>query len=326
MQMPITIFFVFTLSICAASAQQPGLAAGWPVRPVTFVVPFPAGSATDLIARVVARDLSGRIGQPVIIENRPGADGTIGVRQVARSAPDGYTFSFASPSAYAAAPYVYTNLAYDPTKDLAPVSMVGRTPYAFAVYPDLGVTNILGLVALAKSKPGQLNYSSIGEGSIAHLGMVVFAEKMGVDIHHVPYKTTAQSIIDVSTGIIHMQLASIPPIVSLHQARKIAVLAIAGKNRIPLMPEVPTMGEAGIPDYEQTFWLAIFAPAGTPDPVIHRLNREIAAGLQTGAVKSAFVSQGVETEHSTPLELGEILKRDIENYRGVASKAKIARH
>lgn len=326
MRRPITILLAFVLSICGASAQQSAPPAAWPVRPVTFVVPFPAGSATDLIARVVARDLSGRIGQPVIIENRPGADGTIGVRQVARSAPDGYTFSFGSPSAYAAAPYVYTNLAYDPTKDLVPVSMVGRTPYAFAVYPDLGVTDILGLVALAKSKPGQLNYSSIGEGSIAHLGMVVFAEKTGLDIHHVPYKSTAQSIIDVSSGIIHMQLASIPPIVSLHQARKIAVLGIAGKNRISLMPEVPTMAEAGIPDYEQTFWLAIFAPAATPDPIIQRLNREIAAGLQTNVVKNAFMAQGVETEHSTSLHLGEILKRDIENYRDVASKAKIARH
>jgi tripartite-type tricarboxylate transporter receptor subunit TctC len=276
--------------------------------------------------RVVARDLSGRIGQPIIIENRPGADGTIGVRQVARSAPDGYTFSFGSPSAYAAAPYVYTNLAYDPTKDLVPVSMVGRTPYAFAVYPDLGVTDVLGLVALAKSKPGQLNYSSIGEGSIAHLGMVVFAEKMGLDIHHVPYKSTAQSIIDVSAGIIHMQLASIPPIVSLHQAKKILVLGVAGRKRIPLMPEVPTMAEAGILDYEQTFWLAIFAPAGTPDPIIHRINREVGAGLQTDAVKNAFIVQGVVTEHSTPKELGEILRKDIDAYRNVASKAGIARH
>src|SRR3954470_3293933 len=135
------------LSAGPALAQQSASPATWPVRSVTFVVPFPAGSATDLIARVVARDLSGRIGQPVIIENRPGADGTIGVRQVARSAPDGYTFSFGSPSAYAAAPYVYTNLAYDPTKDLAPVSVVGRTPYAFAVYPKLGVKDVLGLVA-----------------------------------------------------------------------------------------------------------------------------------------------------------------------------------
>jgi tripartite-type tricarboxylate transporter receptor subunit TctC len=307
-------------------AQAQPAASAWPTRPITFIVPNPAGSATDLVARVIARDLTSRLGQSVIIENRPGADGTIGVRQVVRSPPDGYTFSFGSPSAYAAAPYVYTNLAYDPTKDLAPVSMVGRTPYGFAVYPGLGVKNILELVALAKSKPGELNYSSIGEGSVAHLGMVVFAEKMGLDLHHVPYKTTAQSIIDVATGIIHMQLASIPPIVSLHEAKKIQVLGIAGKNRLALMPEIPTMREAGIPDYEQTFWLALFAPAGTPTTIVARLNQEIGAGLQTEAVKSSFITQGVETEHSTPEGLGDILRRDIDVYRDVASKAGIARH
>jgi tripartite-type tricarboxylate transporter receptor subunit TctC len=312
------------LTVHIAHAQPAGSA--WPTRPVTFVVPNPAGSATDLVARVIARDLSQRLGQPVIIENRPGADGTIGVRQVVKSAPDGYTISFGSPSAYAAAPYVYTNLAYDPVKDLVPISMVGRTPYAFAVYPGLGVKNILELVALAKSKPGQLNYSSIGEGSVAHLGMVVFADKMGLQLQHVPYKTTAQSIVDVATGIIHMQLASIPPIISLRESKKIQVLGIAGKNRIALMQDVPTMVEAGIPDYEQTFWLAMFGPAGTPAPIVARLNREVTAGLQTEAVKNAFMVQGVETEPSTPAGLGEILRHDIDEYRVVATKAGIPRH
>jgi tripartite-type tricarboxylate transporter receptor subunit TctC len=320
----IAVMLSLLLVVSVARAQPSG--AVWPTRPVTFVVPNPAGSATDLVARVVARDLSQRIGQPVIIENRPGADGTIGVRQVVKSAPDGYTISFGSPSAFAAAPYVYTNLAYDPMKDLVPISMVGRTPYAFAIYPGLGVKNILELVALAKAKPGQFNYSSIGEGSVAHLGMVVFAEKMGLQLQHVPYKTTAQSIIDVATGIIHMQLASIPPIVSLHESKKIQVLGIAGKNRIPLMPDVPTIAEAGIPAYEQTFWLAMFGPAGVPTPIVARLNREVAAGLQTEAVKNAFMAQGVETERSTPDGLGEILRQDIDAYREVASKAGIPRH
>src|SRR5215467_1902968 len=307
-------------------AQAQSQPTPWPSRPVTLVVPNPAGSATDLVARVIARDLTARLGQPIVIENRPGADGTIGVRQVVRSAPDGYTFSFGTPSAYAAAPYVYTNLSYDPVKDLAPVSMVGRTPYAFVAYPGLGVNNIRELVTYAKARPGKLNYSSIGEGSIAHLGMVLFAEKMGLDLHHVPYKTTAQSIIDIASGIIHMQLASVSPIVSLYESKKIQVLGIAGKRRLPLLPGVPTMAEAGIPAYEQTFWLAMFAPAGTPAPIVERLNREIGAGLRTDAVINAFIAQGVETEHSTPEGLAGILVRDIEAYRELASKAGIARH
>jgi tripartite-type tricarboxylate transporter receptor subunit TctC len=184
----------------------------------------------------------------------------------------------------------------------------------------------LELVVYAKARPGKLNYSSIAEGSIGRIGMVVFAEKIGLDLHHVPYKTTAQSIIDVASGIIHMQLASVPPIISLYESKKIQALGIAGKRRIPLMPDVPTMAEAGIPDYEQTFWLAMFAPAGTPAPLVARVNREIGAGLLTDAVIKAFVAQGVETEHSTPEGLAEILVRDIENYREVASKTGIARH
>jgi tripartite-type tricarboxylate transporter receptor subunit TctC len=311
-----------SMLVGAAAQAQPA----WPSRPVTFVVPNPAGSATDLVARVIAKDLTARLGQPVIIENRPGADGTIGVRQVAKSTPDGYTISFGSPSAYAAAPYVYSNLAYDPTKDLVPISMVGRTPYAFAVYPGLGVKNVLEFVALAKAKPGFYNFSSIGDGSVAHLGMVVFSEKMGLKLHHVPYKSTAQSIIDVVSGIIHLQLASIPPIVSLYETKRIQVLGIAGKNRLPLLKDVPTMAEAGIPDYEQTFWLAMFGPAGMPAEIVTRLNRAVGAALQTEEVKQAFVQQGVETEHSTPEELGATLRRDIDAYREVATKAGIARH
>src|SRR5262245_8748498 len=167
-------FTMFRLIASLLVLVVPGLAlvqmAAWHSRPTTMVVPNPAGSASDLVARAVARDLDARLGQPIVIENRPGADGTIGVRQVVRSAPDGYTLSFGTPSAYAAAPYVYSNLSYDPVKDLAPVSIVGRTPYVFAVYPGLGVKNILELVAYAKARPGKLNYSSIGEGSIAHLG------------------------------------------------------------------------------------------------------------------------------------------------------------
>jgi tripartite-type tricarboxylate transporter receptor subunit TctC len=324
------IRFIATLGTCllaaAGLARAQPAAAPWPSRPVTFVVPFPAGSATDLVARVIARDLGPRLGQSVIIENRAGADGTIGTRAVAKAAPDGYTLSFATPSAYAAAPYVYVNLAYDPTRDLVPVTMIGRTPYVLAVYPGLGVKNVKELVARAKDKPGSLNYSSIGEGSIAHLGMVVFADKMGIQIQHVPYKTSAQSIVDVATGIIHMQLASIPPTVSLYESRRVQVLAVAGPHRVPLMKDVPTMAEQGISDYEQTFWLALFAPAGTPPDIIARLNREIAAGLATDEVRNALIAQGVEAEPSTPEALAAIVRRDIEAYREVATKAGIERH
>jgi tripartite-type tricarboxylate transporter receptor subunit TctC len=179
------------------------------------------------------------------------------------------------------------------------------------------------LVALAKSKPGTLNYSSVGEGSISHVGMLVFANKMGIELTHIPYKSTAQSIIDVSTGLIHLQLASIPPALSLYQAGKVQVLAVAGPQRIALMPDVPTMAEAGVADYEATFWLAMFAPAGTSAAIVARLNRELADVLKTDAVKQAFAAQGVVPEHSTPEALGVLLQRDIETFRGVMTKAGI---
>ena len=307
-------------AVCAQSGSS-----AWPTRPLTVIVPNPAGSSNDIIARIVGRDLSARLGQPVIIENRPGADGTIGVRQVVRAAPDGYTLSFGSSTAYAGVPYLYTSPPYDPLKDLAPISIVGRSPYVFAVFPGLGVKSVAELVELAKTKPGQLNYSSIGEGSIAQLGMVDFGERMKIDLQHIPYKSTAQSIIDVSTGIIHMQLATVAPTVPLFDAKKIQVLGIAGKNRLPVFPGIPTMAEAGVPGYEHTFWVAMFAPAGTPEPIIARLNAEIAAGLANDTVKQAFNVQGVETEHSGSAGLQQILRQDIESYRKIASKAGIPR-
>ena len=311
--------------IMSGIAYSQPAASSWPTRPVSLVVSNVAGSAGDFFARVLARDLTGRLGQPIIIENHGGAGGVIGTRQVAKAAPDGYKLSYGSPTSYVAAPYVFTNLAYDPTKDLVPISMVGRAPYALVAYPGLGIRNVLDLVALAKSKPGTLNLSSNGEGSVSHLGMVIFAEKMGLKLHHVPYKSTAQSITDVVTGLIHLQLASISPIISLYQSKKIQVLGIAGKHRIPLMKDVPTMAEAGVADFEHNFWMAIFGPAGIQPDIIARLNREVGAALQTDGVKKAFVELGVEPEHSTPEELGEILRRDIAAYRDIATKVGIPR-
>lgn len=298
-------------------------AAAWPTRTITLLVPYPAGSATDIAARILVQELGPRLGKPIVIENRPGADATIGTRAVARAAPDGYTLALGTPSAYVSAPVLYANVGYDPARDFAPISLVGRTPYVFAVYPGLGVKTISELVALAKSKPGALNFSSVGEGSVSHVGMLIFARKMGIALTHVPYKSTAQSIVDVSTGIIHMQLASIPPTVPLYQAGKIQVLAVAGAKRVAMMPDVPTMAEAGVPDYEATFWLAMFAPAGTAAAVVTRLNRELDDVLRTKTLAQAFAPQGIEPEHSSPEALAALLRHDIDAFRKIADAAGI---
>jgi tripartite-type tricarboxylate transporter receptor subunit TctC len=311
------------LMLPGSAFAQPAADTPWPMRPVTVIVPYPAGSATDIIARIVGRGLGERLGQPIVIEDRPGADGTIGTRAVAKAVPDGYTLAFGTPSAYVSAPTLYPNLAYDPVKDFAPISLAGRTPYVFAAYPGLGVKSVLELVALARAKPGELNYSSVGEGSISHVGMLIFANKMGIALTHIPYKSTAQSIVDVSAGIIHLQLASIPPTVALYQAGKVEVLAVAGSKRVALMPDVPTMAEAGVADYEATFWLAVFAPAGTPARIVARLNRELTEVLKAEELKKAFAQQGVEPEHSSPEGLGSVLRRDIEAFRDVVMKGGI---
>ena len=319
----ITLAMVMTASVTVSDAQTSS--EPWPTRPLTLIVPNPAGSSNDIIARIVGRDLSTRLGQPVIVENRPGADGTIGVRQVVRAAPDGYTFSFGSSTAYAGVPYLYLNPPYDPLKDLAPISIVGRSPYVFVVSPSLEAKSVADVVALAKAKPGHLNYSSIGEGSIAQLGMADFEERMGIKLQHIPYKSTPQSIVDVSTGIIQMQLATVAPTVPLFEAQKVRVLGIAGKNRLSLFQGVPTMAEAGVPGYEHTFWVAMFAPASTPQPIVERVNKEIRAGIATAALRQAFNLQGVETEHSGAEGLQHILQNDIMTYRSTASKAGVPR-
>ena len=289
--------------------QGPAVAqANWPERPVTYVIPFPAGSATDVVARIVGREMSKRFGQPVIIENRAGGDGINGTRLAARSDPDGYTVTIGTPSSYAAAPTVHAgSLPYDPVKDFTPISLIGRTPYLLAVSPKLRVKNVEELVALAKSKPGALNYSSVGEGSVARIGMLIFALQKGLAFQHIPYKTSAQSVVDLAAGIIDLQLATIPPTLPLYQGGKIGVLAVTSTKRIALLPEIPTMQEAGVPDYDMTFWLAMFAPSKTPRHIIDKLNLVMRETLEVPEVRAALGKQGIEAE----FELGTTNGRNL---------------
>ena len=221
-------------------SSSPLAQTAWPTRPITIVVPSPAGSASDIVARTITPSMARKLGQPVIIDNRTGAEGTIAGRAVARSEPNGYTIGLGTPSSYAIAPSLRANLGYDPLKDFAPVSLLGNTPYLLVVNSGLGVNSVAELTALARSKPGVLNYSSAGEGSIAHLGMLMLAKKLGITLTHVPYKSTAQSIIDVANGTIHLQLATIAPTISLYQAGRVRILGVADTQRVALLPEIPT--------------------------------------------------------------------------------------
>ena len=300
----------------------------WPTRPITIVVPAPAGSASDIVARTITPSLARKLGQPVIIDNRTGAEGTIAGRAVARSEPNGYIIGLGTPSSYAIAPSLRTNLGYNPLKDFAPVSLLGNTPYLLVVNAGLGVNSVAELTALARSKPGVLNYSSAGEGSIAHLGMLMLAKKLGITLTHVPYKSTAQSIIDVANGTIHIQLATIAPTISLYQAGRVRILGVADTQRVALLPEIPTLQEQGLSDFKVTFWLALVVATATPKSIVLRLNRAIHDALAEQDSQKAFFQQGVTAKGSSPLELRQLLESDIALYQqlifGIGDSAALA--
>ena len=241
-----------------------------------MIVGYPAGSATDAAARVVTGPLAKKLGQPVIIENRGGADGMIAGRAIARSDANGYTMGFSTTTSWALALNMQPQqMGFDPRKDFASVSLLGDTHYLLIVNADLGVNSVADLVALAKrSKVGALNFSSTGDGSIAHLGMLIIAKKLGIEMTHVPYKSTAQSIIDVASGVIQLQLATISPTVPLVHAGKVRVLGIASDRRSPLMPDVPTLAEQGAAT-TASFSLGFVFPSGTPDGDRETLERSL---------------------------------------------------
>lgn len=314
----LTVFLVVAAS--SAAVESVLGQAEWPDRPVTLLVPYPAGSAADALARTLVRPLRESLGQTFVIENRPGADGMIAGRDAARSEPNGYTQYFGVTTSLSLAYNLQPNLGFDPRKDFAPVSMVGRTAYLLIVNSALGVSSIPELVALARSKPGSLNYSSTGEGSIAHLGMLVLAKKLGIEMTHIPYKSTAQSIIDVASGVIQLQLATISPTIPLYQAGKVRILGVASDRRTPLLPDVPTLQEQGVSDFQATFSMGLFLPAGSPEVVVKRLNQAVGAALVDPAVQKSYFQQGVEPKASSPADLGKYLAAEIETYRQVIAE------
>src|SRR5437667_1188889 len=247
---------------------------GWPERPLRLVVPFPAGSSTDIIARILAQKLSHRLGQQVVSENRAGASGNIGADTVAKAAPDGYTIGIATASTHAVAASLSPNLPYDPIRDFAPVGMIGSQPYVLVLHPALPARNLAELIALARAKPGTLNYGSAGVASLAHLATALFATMAAIDIVHVPYKSSAQSVTDMITGRLDMQFATIAPSLPNIQAGQLRALATSGKTRVAVLPGVPTVAEAGIAGYEAALWGALVMPSATPPTVLARLSRE----------------------------------------------------
>ena len=310
-------------AVIAISAIAEAGEDGWPQRPLRLVVPFPAGSSTDIIARIVAQKLSHRLGQQIVIENRAGASGNIGADTVAKATPDGYTIGIATASTHAVAASLSPNLPYDPIRDFAPVAMIGSQPYVLVLHPALPAHNLAELIALAKAKPGTLNYGSAGVASLAHLATELFASMAGVNIVHVPYKSSSQSMTDMITGRLDMQFATIAPSLPTIRAGQLRALVTSGKTRVAALPELPTVAEAGIAGYEAALWVSFVMPSGTPPRIIARLNREVNDVLESSDGTEALVAQGMAPEPGPPEALTERIRGDIAKWRGVAARAGI---
>jgi len=303
----------------AAAAQS----ADWPARPIRLVVPFPPGSSSDIVARLVAHSLGERLGQQLVVENRPGASGSVGTEAVARANPDGYTLGLANTSTLALSPSLAVRPAYDPLKDFAPISMVGASPFVLALYPGLPVHDLKELIARAKAEPHKLTFAEAGPATLANLAGVLFAKMANIELTMVSYRGTEQEVLDVIEGRVDMQIATIPPTLALIRDGKVRAVAVTGARRSAMLPDVPTVAESGLPGYETALWQAIYAPAGTPAPIVTRLNAEMNAILRDRDVVEAFARLGVEVEPSTPQELADRIAADLKKWREVIVSAGI---
>jgi tripartite-type tricarboxylate transporter receptor subunit TctC len=308
---------------CGAAQAQTAAIDNWPNKPIRVIIPFPGGASSDVVGRLILAKLGQRLGQQLFVENKPGASGNIGADAIAKAASDGYTIGLVTGSTQAVAPSVTSNLPYDPLKDFKPVAMIGAAPYVLVVYPSLPVKSVAELIALAKQKPGELNYGSAGIASLAHLMSAQFAVLAGIDITHVPYKSSAQSVIDMLGGRLEMQFATIAPVLPNIRAGQLRALATTGSRRVPALPDVPTVAEAGIPDYEASLWMAFVAPAGVPDRIVARLNKEINTILDEPEAKGLIEQQGFEPEPGPPDAVTERVRSEIAKWKLVVAKAGI---
>ena len=313
--MRLLLALAFTLATVPALAQ-------YPIRPVKLIVPFPPAGATDIVGRIVAQKLTERLGQSVLVENKPGAGGSIGSDIVAKSAADGYTLLMATSSTHSIGPSLQ-KLPYDPIKDFAPVTHVANVPNVLVVSPTLPVKNVAEFVALAKSRPGQLNFASSGVGTIVHLNAELFKMITGVDLLHVPYKGTALSIPDVANGNIAMLFDSLASVMPHVRSNKVKPIAVNAPARTALLPDVPTFAEIGLREYDTYTWFGMFAPAGTPAAVVARVQAEVVASLAAPDLRERFSQVGAEAVGSTPQQFTERILADTAKWAKVIKAANV---
>ena len=302
--------------LALAGAATAAGAAGYPDHPVRMIVPFTPAGATDMLARLVGERLGAKLGQSVVIDNRAGAGGNVGAEIAARAAPDGYTLLMGPASIYAISATLYPRLGYDLAKDLTPVSLVANVPHVLLVNNDLPVKSVPELIQLAKKKPGELNIASQGSGTVSHLEAELLKHMAGIEMLHVPYRGSAPAILDLIGGRVHVMFDSIASALPHIRAGKLRAIAVASNTRSSLLPNMPTVAES-LPGYSAHSWLGIFVPAGTPQSIVQRLQRDLVAAIDEPKTQARLVEAGFEPKSSTQEDFAKLVRDEMEKWRPV---------
>ena len=319
MKRKIILGWVAALALCAA----PATAQTYPVKPIRMIVHFPPGGPTDLVARAIGQKMTESWGQQVIVDNRPSAGGVIGVEAAVRAAPDGYTLLFATGGSMSIAPALGTKLPYNVFTDLAPISLVVINPQILVLHPSVTANSVGELVKLAKAKPGQINYASVGPGSPNHLGVEMLKFMTGIDMVHIPYKGTAPAITDVLAGHVSLMFNSMPSVLPHVRAGKLKGIAVGSAKRSPAAPDIPTVAESGVPGFQYVTWYGIFGPAALPKNIVAKLNGEIVRILQDKELAQRLAREGAEPAPGTPDALAKFMRAEHDQWKKTIAAAKI---
>lgn len=303
------------LAVCAGANAQ-----AWPTKPIRWVVPYGPGS-TDILARVIAPKVSTALGQQIVVENRPGAGGSVGSEQVAKGAADGYTILMGTAASHAVNPALYSKVGYDAAKDFAPVINLASIPNVVIVNPQLAYKTIPDLIAAAKAKPGTITYSSNGSGTSQHMSAALFEMLTGVKMVHVPYKGSSEGVIAVTRGDVNVMFANMPPSLPLIKDGRVRPIAVTTAQRLSAFPDLPTVAETGVPGYEVSTWFALFAPAATPQEIVQRLNREFAAALADADIREKLMAQGYTINGGSPQDLGNLVRTELVKWARVVRES-----
>lgn len=309
------LFFAALAALCSSAQAQ-----SYPNKPIRIVIPYPPGGGTDIVIRAVSGRLSERLGQPVVIDNRGGATGTIGSESVAHAAPDGYTLLAHTNAGITILPHLNKKLPYDPIRDFAPVTMAAQSPYLMVVNPKVPATTVAQFIALAKAKPGELNYASSGAGASTHLAGLLFCQMARVDMVHIPYKGSGPATTELLAGQVQMRFSSIPPVLQHVRAGRLRALAVTSTKRFALVPDVPAVAET-VPGFEVLSWYGVFVPAGTPPSIVKKLNADFAAALNAPDVKALLATDGSEVVASSPEYFGKVIKAEYARWAPVVKAA-----